>query len=154
MTEPPLHATCVAAGTRGLLILGAPGTGKSALALDLIALGAELVADDRVLLRPHGGGVVAAPVPRLAGLIEARGIGLLRLPHRAVADVALVLDLDRAEPLRLPVRRSMTLLGVALPLILRPEPLRPSAILAALRHGPPLDPEAPLDAADRGRADR
>jgi HPr kinase/phosphorylase len=154
MTEAPLHAGCVAIDGRGLLILGAAGSGKSALALDLIALGADLVADDRVLLARDGDRLSARPVPRLAGLIEARGIGLLRLPHRTQAAVVLALDLDRVEPLRLPVRRSMTLLGVELPLILRPEPLRPSAILAALRHGPPLDPEAPLDAADRGRAAR
>jgi HPr kinase/phosphorylase len=154
MTEAPLHATCVAIGGRGLLILGAAGSGKSALALDLIALGADLVADDRVLLACDGDRIAARPVPRLAGLIEARGIGLLRLPYHAPAAVVLALDLDRAETMRLPVRRSMTLLGVDLPLILRHDPLRPPAILAALRHGPPLDPEAPPDAPDRGRAAR
>jgi HPr kinase/phosphorylase len=154
MTETPLHATCVAIDGRGLLILGAAGSGKSALALDLIALGVDLVADDRVQLARDGDRLSARPVARLSGLIEARGIGLLRLPHRAPVALVLAIDLDKAEPLRLPVRRSMTLLGIELPLILRPEPLRPSAILAALRHGPPLDPEAPLDAADRGRAAR
>ncbi|PIY73077.1 MAG: serine kinase, partial [Rhodobacterales bacterium CG_4_10_14_0_8_um_filter_70_9] len=82
-----IHASCVAwavAGkARGLLILGASGAGKSALALELIALGAALVADDQVALRRVGEAVVAAPPPPLAGLIEARGLGLLRMPHLA-----------------------------------------------------------------------
>jgi hypothetical protein len=33
------------------------------------------------------------------------------------------------------------LLGVAVPLILRSESLTAAALIAALRHGPPLDPD-------------
>jgi len=143
-----IHASCVAweaAGkARGLLILGASGAGTSALALELLALGAALVADDQVALRRVGEAVVAAPPPPLAGLIEARGLGLLRMPHLASAPVALALDLDRAASERLPPRRTMLLLGAAVPVILRPEPLRAAAILAVLRHGALLDPDDPL----------
>ena len=140
-----VHGTAVALDGRALLITGAPGTGKSSLALDLVALGAVLVADDRVDLTAREGTVLAAPPPALAGLIEARSLGVLRLPHAAPVPVMLVLDLDEPEPLRLPVRRSIGLLGCPLPRILRPEPLRPSALWAVLRHGLPLDPEAPND---------
>lgn len=139
-----IHAACVAWRTRGLLILGASGAGKSALALELIALGADLVADDRVALRREGPAVIASPPPPLAGLIEARGLGLLRMPFTAGAAVALALDLDRAETARLPPRRTTLLLGAAIPFILRPESLRPASILAVLRHGPPLDPDEPI----------
>lgn len=140
-----LHASCVAAAGRGLLILGAPGAGKSALALDLIALGAELVADDLVALRRAADGVEAF-APRGAGLIEARGLGLLRLPACVgPVRVALALDLDRIEGDRLPPRRSARLLGAPVPLLLRTEPLRPSALLACMLHGPPLDPDAPSE---------
>ena len=48
--RPRLTAACHLRGAsdgRGLLILGPSGAGKSALALQLIALGARLVADDR-----------------------------------------------------------------------------------------------------------
>lgn len=148
-----MHASAVALDGRALLIVGASGRGKSALALDLIALGATLVADDRVALTAGDGAVLAAPPPALTGLVEARGIGLLRLPHVAPVPVALVLDLDEAEPLRLPVRRSIGLLGRPVPRILRPEPLSASALWAVLRHGLPLDPEAPLDAAHPARSE-
>jgi HPr kinase/phosphorylase len=140
MTE--IHASCVAAGGRGLLILGRPGAGKSALALELVALGALLVADDRVALRRAGDVLVATAPPRLRGLVEARGVGVLRLPHAAEAALALAIDLDATERARIPPRRSMGLLGVAIPLLLG----RPAgaAVIAALLHGPPLDPEAAL----------
>ena len=40
---------------RGILLLGAPGSGKTALCLELLAAGAYLVADDLVRLEPRGG---------------------------------------------------------------------------------------------------
>ncbi len=46
-----LHASAVAVDGRGCLITGASASGKSTLALEMIALGAELVADDRVDVR-------------------------------------------------------------------------------------------------------
>ena len=139
-----LPASCVAFGGEALLIAGAPGAGKSALALDLIALGATLVADDQTVLARADERLRAAPPPRLAGLIEARGLGLLRLPHLADVPVLALLDLDTPQPDRLPVRRNTALLGVSLPRILRPVPLQPAALMALLRHGLPLDPDAPL----------
>lgn len=151
-----LHASCVAIGGAGLLITGRPGAGKSELALDLIALGATLVADDQVVLSAEGPSVLAAPPAPLAGLIEARGLGLLRLPWVEGVALRLVVDLDRAETARLPAPRALRLLDRAVPRILRPDPLRPSALWAVLRHGLPLDPDAPLPspADDRSEPDR
>jgi HPr kinase/phosphorylase len=139
-----IHASCVAAEGAGLLILGRPGAGKSRLALELIALGAALVADDQTLIRRCGDDLLAAPPPRLAGMIEARGIGLLRAPHVAPVRLALALDLDAEAGERLPPRRAWRLLGAAVPLILRPESVSPAALMAALRWGPPLDPDLPV----------
>ena len=119
MTET-LHASCVALGDRGLLILGRSGAGKSALALNLMALGCDLVADDRTEVTPRDGVLVARAPEPLTGLIEARGIGLLRAPHRAEAPVTLAIDLDQPEPDRLPPFRHITVQGIALPLVLRP----------------------------------
>lgn len=145
MTLGTIHASCVAMDGRGLLLLGRPGAGKSTLALELIALGSELVADDRLALSAEDGALIARPPPRLAGLIEARGIGLLRPPFLSRARLALALDLDREETERSPPRRQIFLNGIALPLILRPRRLTPAVVLAALRWGPPLDPEEPLE---------
>jgi HPr kinase/phosphorylase len=114
----PLHASAVAVDGRGVLITGPSGSGKSALALELMGMGAQLVADDGVLLsRAPDGGVTARAPASIRGLIEARGVGLLRA--RAVDDVplALVVDLSQVESDRLPPERTKTLLGTELPLL-------------------------------------
>lgn len=117
-----LHASCVALDGRGLLILGPSGAGKSALALALLARGGRLVADDRTALDPGPDGPVArCPAPALRGLIEARGIGLLRAEVQETALLTLVVDLGQDETERLPPRRSLTILGFDLPLVLRPQ---------------------------------
>lgn len=112
-----LHATTVALGGRGLLILGASGTGKSALALNLMALGANLVADDRTILCRHDQTLTATCPPAIRGLIEARGLGLLHaVPQDETALVAAV-TLDQTEHDRLPSRHEIVLLGLPLPLL-------------------------------------
>ncbi|SEH82184.1 HPr kinase/phosphorylase [Paracoccus alkenifer] len=115
-----IHASAVAVEGRGLLILGPSGAGKSSLALALMAQGAQLVADDRVLLDARAGRLIAACPPPLAGRIEARGVGILAAAPAGPTPLALVVDLGRAETMRLPPRRSITLLGIALPLVLGP----------------------------------
>ena len=55
-----VHASCVALDRRAVLLRGASGCGKSALALQLMALGATLVADDRVILRLRDGALAAS----------------------------------------------------------------------------------------------
>lgn len=132
MTPPAsvsqLHASAVAVAGRACLITGASGSGKSTLAIEMIALGAELIADDRVDVRRDGDGLVLSAPPAIAGLIEARGVGILRLTPRARAPLALIVDLDRAEPERLPEPRRLELLGVPCRLL----PGRARAGLAAL----------------------
>ncbi|HMM09183.1 MAG TPA: HPr kinase/phosphatase C-terminal domain-containing protein [Paracoccus solventivorans] len=115
-----IHASAVAVEGRGLLILGPSGAGKSSLALALMAQGAQLVADDRVLLDARDGQLIAACPPPLAGRIEARGVGILSAAAAGPVPVAQVVDLGRAETMRLPPRRSITLLGIVLPLVLGP----------------------------------
>ncbi|WP_322890560.1 MULTISPECIES: HPr kinase/phosphatase C-terminal domain-containing protein [unclassified Yoonia] len=120
MTQPETrHGTCVAWDDRGVLILGAAGRGKSALALYLMALGGTLVADDRVVLQADGGRLVATCPPAIAGLIEARGVGILNAACQARATVALVVDLDRTADQRLPDRASTRICGCDIPLIKR-----------------------------------
>lgn len=131
------HATCVALPDgRGLLIEGPSGSGKSALALQLIALGAQLVADDRTLVEDRGDHLAAVCPAATRGLIEARGIGLLRVPALREAVVRLVVDLGRAEDLRLPPRREVVILGRPLDLVLGPVTAHfPAALLAYLSGG-------------------
>ena len=118
MTTTVLHASCVARAGKAVLILGASGSGKSSLALRLIALGAELVADDRTEVWRDGHQLRARAPDPIRGLIEARQVGILRLPFVTDAEIVLVADLDQVESDRLPPRRSTTLLGIERDLVL------------------------------------
>ncbi len=97
-----LHGSAVRLGEKGVLLLGRSGRGKSDLALQMIDRGAVLIADDQVRLSRSGDRLVAEAPPALAGLIEVRGIGIMRLPHvSGELDLAVDLDLDEEET-RLP----------------------------------------------------
>jgi HPr kinase/phosphorylase len=122
-----VHATCVAFRVRGrrwraVLLRGPSGAGKSDLALRLIESGARLVADDQTELVRRGKSIIATSPARIAGLIEARGVGIVKLARDqlvARAPVILLADLappERIERLPEPARES--LLGVALPVLM------------------------------------
>ncbi len=119
MTSPVLmHASCVAVSGRAVLITGLPGTGKSTLALSLMALGAALVADDQTELFLEAGHVMARCPATLLGLIEARGLGILTAPPTGPSQIVLAVDMDVLEPDRLPPRRKVTLLESEVDLVL------------------------------------
>lgn len=131
-----IHAGCVALEGRGLLILGPSGAGKSALALELMARGAALVSDDRTELRREGAALIADAPEALKGMIEARGMGILRARPAGPVPLVLVADLGETETDRLPPRRSKILLGVSLPLLHNTGTAAfPAAILQYLREG-------------------
>lgn len=116
------QATCVAIGGRAILIEGAPGSGKSSLALALIDRGAVLVGDDGVLIEPRSERLVALPHPNTRGLLEVRNLGLLTFPVCDEAPVALVIILDPDAPRFVEGPESATRAGVTLPLLrLSPE---------------------------------
>lgn len=120
-----VHATSVALKLKGswqaVLLRGASGAGKSDLALRLIEAGGRLVADDQTRLAKQGRRLVATPPPSLAGLIEARGIGIVKLARKQLlqrAPVALLVDLVPSTKVeRLPEPASEALLGISLKVI-------------------------------------
>jgi HPr kinase/phosphorylase len=131
-----LHASAVALDGRGALILGASGTGKSGLALRMMALGARLVADDRVLVVRRGDALVATAPAALRGLIEARGVGLLRAEPAAEAVLAVAVDLDRPAEARMPHPREITYFDLQIELIFgRDVPNLDLALVQLLRYG-------------------
>lgn len=108
MSAATIHASAVLVGARAVLIRGPSGSGKSRLALELIAAArsgslrfARLVGDDRVHIEAAHGRLVVRPAAALAGLIEVRGLGIRKLPYEPSAVVGLVVDLA-AETERLP----------------------------------------------------
>lgn len=130
------HASTVSIDGRGVMICGGSGTGKSALALRLMALGAILVADDQTLVETRHGDLWARAPEPLRGMIEARGVGLLNAPFQDEARLCLCIDLDEAETDRLPPCRERQLGGVNLPLVLGQRTDHfPSAVLLFARHG-------------------
>lgn len=98
-----IHASCVqlndvgksfdAPSHCGVLLLGESGSGKSDLALRLIALGARLVADDRTDLFVEGNTLAARAPASLTGLIEVRGVGIVTLPFAIQARIVLAVQL-------------------------------------------------------------
>jgi HPr kinase/phosphorylase len=117
-----IHATAIAIATeqgfRAMLLRGRSGSGKSDLALRLIDAGARLVTDDQSVLSRRGDAIVVSPPARISGLLEVRGIGIMRVEALAEAPVMLIVDLVAPEQIdRLPERRRETILGLALPVI-------------------------------------
>lgn len=125
-----VHATCVALrpqGTssgrawRAVLLRGPSGAGKSDLALRLIEAGGRLVADDQTRLTRSGRSLFATAPAALAGLLEVRGIGIVKLARGQLlsrASLSLLVDLVAADRIeRLPEPVEETVLDVDLPVL-------------------------------------
>jgi serine kinase of HPr protein (carbohydrate metabolism regulator) len=131
----PVHATAVArfapGGWRGVLLRGPSGAGKSDLALRLIDAGWRLVADDYAHVWASGAGLYARAPERIAGRVEARGLGILDVAWWPLARILLVVDCVQATPERLPDPAFETLEGVRLPrLVLDVRPASAARTLA------------------------
>ena len=117
-----VHASAVLVGARAVLIRGPSAAGKSRLAWELIEAGrrgaapfSRLVGDDRVHLQAIGGRLLVRPAEALAGLIELRGVGILRRDHEPCAVIGLVVDLAAADAERLPEHGQTIVEGITIP---------------------------------------
>jgi HPr kinase/phosphorylase len=122
------HGTAIAFGRHGVLMRGAPGSGKSRLALQLIdhpgygtgktILRARLLADDQVDLTHKGKEIIMTPPTSLAGKMEIRGLGIVTLAHARKAALRLVVDMVSGDTLeRMPTDRDKEteILGIRFP---------------------------------------
>jgi HPr kinase/phosphorylase len=138
-----IHATTVAWQGRAALITGAPGSGKSALGLILMAYGCNLIADDQTIVNRQGDALMAFCPPTIQGRIEARGVGILTATHAPEATLVLAIDMNQTETQRLPLPHSYPLLGLSLPLLHKADtPSFAAAILQYIKQdqsdpGPP-----------------
>jgi serine kinase of HPr protein (carbohydrate metabolism regulator) len=115
-----LHAGLIARRVNGqwlgVLIEGPSGSGKSDLALRTLEAGFRLVADDRVVVFPSSDRLYGRAPGPLAGLIEARGVGVIACDHlafvRIVARANCVDTPDQIE--RFPAAAKSQILGVDL----------------------------------------
>lgn len=132
MTETTklIHATSIFLDGYGIFIGGPTGIGKSALALDLLndAHGFDfillnggsnlLVADDQTHMgkdlqdgKPH---LVAHCPKNIEGLLEVRGLGIIKLPFKSPAPMHLYVEIIDKIPARMPEPKNQTrtILGV------------------------------------------
>lgn len=109
---PTIHASAILLGHHGILIRGPSGAGKSHLALTLLQTAgpdfARLVGDDRIHVEAIHGRLLMRPAKALEGLIEIRGIGIVRVPYESVAVASLVVDLGVPDAPRLPQETDLT----------------------------------------------
>jgi len=105
-----IHATTIAIGTHGVMLIGPSGAGKSDLALRLIDRGATLVSDDYSDVTVLDDAVLVTPPPTIAGKIEIRGVGIAAMSFTPSITVRMVVELgDEVE--RLPSPRWHTIAG-------------------------------------------
>ena len=101
---PSVHAAALIIAEAGVLIKGASGSGKSALALACIEAAkaqgffAALVSDDRVRLARRDGRVIASAHPAIAGQIERRGLHIERAQFCSQAVLRLVVGMVSVRP--------------------------------------------------------
>jgi serine kinase of HPr protein (carbohydrate metabolism regulator) len=125
-TGDTVHASAVQVGPFGVLIRGSSGSGKSSLTLALLHADVSnnrLIADDRVLLDNDGGFLLATVPAELAGLLEVRGVGIVRRRHVSPARVHLVVDLspaDQCPRMPEPAERVAEVAGLAVPRLMLP----------------------------------
>jgi HPr kinase/phosphorylase len=121
-----MHASAVLLRETGILIRGASGSGKSSIAHDLLRANpdtAHLVADDRVIVSVLHGRIIADAPASLAGLLEVRGLGLVKLPYIAPVVIRLIVDLvapEKCERMPGEVEARAQIHGILLPRLFLP----------------------------------
>lgn len=132
-----LHGTAVCLGQNGLLIVGPSGSGKSTLALRLMALGCDLISDDRVWLGAQDEATLTAKAPpQIAGKIEAYGFGVLQSPHQSRAGIQFAVDLSNSVEKRWQNPKSKHICGIEIPVYSVSAHHDPApALFHMLRHG-------------------
>jgi len=113
-----IHSTAIAIDGKAVLLRGFSGSGKSDLGVRLIDAGGMLVADDQCELTRQGDTIFVRAPATIAGLLELRGIGIMRFDFMAEAPLALLADLIPSNMIeRYPMRRTEMLLGLSVPVV-------------------------------------
>jgi serine kinase of HPr protein (carbohydrate metabolism regulator) len=127
-TDELIHATAVIVGDRGVLVMGASGSGKSSVANALIVrasargMFASLVSDDQCLIQAVSNRLICNAPETLRGGLEIRGAGLYAVDHEPVAAIHLVVQLvESAQAIRYDDDSHIQLKGVSVAQLTLPE---------------------------------
>jgi hypothetical protein len=139
----PLHAGCVGAHGRGVLLLGSSGSGKSTLALHAALAGLDFLAEDSVYVQP-----ATLRATGLSAYIHAQADSLHLLEPRMRRAASAAPVIQRRSGAR---KHEIDLRGGRVPLAARPLRIVATVVLAARRaRGAPR--LTPLTAAQLKRA--
>lgn len=134
-----LHATAISAHGQALVICGPSGAGKTSLAFQMLALGADLISDDLVTLEALDTGIIARhpnPANILHG-IEARGFAVLRAEPSPGAQLGALIDLSKTSVRRVPKVQTRKLGDCDIPIFNKVDtPAFPAILMHYLRYGP------------------
>ena len=112
------HGTAVSYNGSGILILGPSGSGKSDLALRLINEGADLIADDQVLIKLVGKALQLSAPDSISGLIEVRGVGIIKIKPVCYIPLSLIVEIKSGAQLeRIPIMKKDLIENIPIPVI-------------------------------------
>jgi serine kinase of HPr protein (carbohydrate metabolism regulator) len=137
-----INGTCVVIEKQGVLIRGPSGAGKSDLALRLIDAGALLISDDYCETTVDDGSLIVTAPDSIAGKLEVRGYGIVKLPAAKPTAITLVVDLSpESEIERMPESNICVVEDVELRHIILDarSPSAPAKVRLALRTEPEQD---------------
>ena len=112
------YATAVTYCGSGILIRGPSGSGKSDLALRLIDDGADLIADDQVAIKVVEQKLYLSPPDSISGLIEVRGVGVIKIDYVRDIKLCLIVDLATGDTVqRIPIIKKELIKNIPVPVI-------------------------------------
>jgi HPr kinase/phosphorylase len=117
MVTKIVHGTAIALEDKGVLLIGPSGSGKSDLALRLIDSGATLISDDQIICERRNDEIFLFPHKKINGLIEVRGVGIIKVPYIENVKLKMIVQLINEQPERIPVKEEKNFLNLKIKFI-------------------------------------
>ena len=131
-----IHASSVDINGKGVVILGNSGAGKSSLAIKLISMGAKLISDDQTHFKFKENKIIISKPETTPNFIEARGIGLIKVPFVVSSKLFCFVKITNLELNRLPNAKNKYCFGKKIKLMeFNPFYNNESALFMSIRYG-------------------
>ena len=131
-----IHASSVDINGKGVVILGKSGAGKSNLAIKLISMGAKLISDDKTHVKFKENKIIISKPETTPNFIEARGIGLIKVPFVVSSKLFCFVKITNLELNRLPNAKNKYCFGKKIKLMeFNPFYNNESALFMSIRYG-------------------